>query len=162
VKRRLDRANLGDFCLELHSHKSSPKSVISSILARYGSGVVRLAVPTQTVDVAWAHSKQEITSYVRALHAEQEDGSTPFALIWDTLRKRTTLADLTAALKGVRIDQGVLSDRARPAEIAADPGVYSRMAALFATTFGHPPSRRGQMCRSPTSRLTTRPVSWRL
>ena len=42
VKRRLDWAGLGDFCLELHSDKSSPKSVISSIQARYGAGIGRL------------------------------------------------------------------------------------------------------------------------
>ena len=67
VKRRLDQGSLGDFCLELHSHKSSPKSVISSIQVRYEAGLGRSAVPTQPVDVAWAHSKQEITSYVQAL-----------------------------------------------------------------------------------------------
>jgi hypothetical protein len=31
VKRRLDSAGLGDFCLELHSDKVSPKSVVASI-----------------------------------------------------------------------------------------------------------------------------------
>jgi Protein of unknown function (DUF4011)/AAA domain len=138
VKRRLDGAKLGDFCLELHSHKSSPKSVIASIEARYEAGVSRLPAPTQLVDVAWAKSKHEITSYVHALHAEREDGSTPFGLIWDALRKRTNLTDLAAALKDVQIDQDLLADRARLAEITADLEFYATTAASFAANFGHP------------------------
>ena len=138
VKRRLDRSELGDFCLELHSDKSSSKSVISSIQARYEAGIGRLAAPAQPADVAWAKGKQEITSYVRALHAEQYDGSTPFALIWEAFRRRTKLVDLISVLKDVQIDQGLLADRARLAEAVADLGVYAGMAASFAASFGHP------------------------
>ena len=147
VKRRLDRANLGEFCLELHSAKSSPKSVISSMQARYEAGIGRLAAPAQTVDVAWAKSKQEIASYVQALHAEQEDGSTPFALIWGALRKRTNLADLADALEDVQIEEDLIADRIRLAEVAADLGIYAGGAASFAATFGHP-------ARSPWAKVT--------
>ncbi len=34
VKRRLDRANLGDFCLELHSHKSQKQKVLEELGTR--------------------------------------------------------------------------------------------------------------------------------
>jgi superfamily I DNA and/or RNA helicase/very-short-patch-repair endonuclease len=34
VKRRLDKAGLGDFCLEMHSHKSQKKQVLDSIKKR--------------------------------------------------------------------------------------------------------------------------------
>jgi hypothetical protein len=147
VKRCLDRANLGEFCLELHSAKSSPKSVISSIQARYEAGVGRLAAPTQMVDVAWAKSKQEIASYVQALHAEQEDGSTPFALIWSALRKRTNLADLGDAFEDLQFEADLINDRTRLAQVSADLDIYAGVAASFAATFGHP-------ARSPWAKVT--------
>ena len=34
VKRRLERAGLGEFCLELHSEKASPKAVLDSLNRR--------------------------------------------------------------------------------------------------------------------------------
>ena len=34
VKRRLDRAGLGEFCLELHSHKTHKRKVLEDIEAR--------------------------------------------------------------------------------------------------------------------------------
>src|SRR5262249_23829655 len=43
VKRRLDAAGLGDFCLELHSDKASPKSVIESLKRRSELGWGRVA-----------------------------------------------------------------------------------------------------------------------
>ena len=138
VKRRLDQSGLGDFCLELHSDKSSPKSVVASLEARYEAGVGRLSARAQPADVAWVKSRDEITNYVRALHAEAEDGSTPFRLIWRSLRSRTELADLMAALKEVKTDPALLVAQARLAEISADLRVYAGMAASFAAMFGHP------------------------
>jgi hypothetical protein len=38
VKRRLDRAGIGDFCLELHSDKASPKFVVESLNRRRDLG----------------------------------------------------------------------------------------------------------------------------
>ena len=35
VKNRLDKSGLGDFCLELHSDRASPKNVIESVRERY-------------------------------------------------------------------------------------------------------------------------------
>ena len=51
VKRRLDRAKLGDFCLELHSDKVSPKTVVASLALRYEIGVGLSSIPaTQRID----------------------------------------------------------------------------------------------------------------
>ena len=38
VKRRLDKAGIGEFCLELHSEKSSPKRVMESLTERLAAG----------------------------------------------------------------------------------------------------------------------------
>ena len=89
VKRRLDRAKLGDFCLELHSDKVSPKTVVASLAFRNDIGVGLSSMPTaQRIDPTWLQNREEITSYVRALHAEAQDGATPFELIWKALRGR--------------------------------------------------------------------------
>ena len=111
VKRRLDRAKLGDFCLELHSDKVSPKAVVASLAFRYEIGVGLSSVPaTQKTDPAWRQNREEITSYVRALHAEAPDGATPFGLIWKALRGRTEFADLVDALKSVKLSPALLED----------------------------------------------------
>jgi hypothetical protein len=51
VKRRLDRAKLGDFCLELHSDKVSPKTVVASLASRYEIGSGFTSIPaTQRIE----------------------------------------------------------------------------------------------------------------
>ena len=71
VKRRLNSAGLGHFCLELHSDKASPKSVIASLYERHQLDTRRsLAIAVTAVDPVWAHNRQEITSYVNGLHHE--------------------------------------------------------------------------------------------
>ena len=66
VKRRLDRAKLGDFCLELHSDKVSPKTVVASLVSVHkrmifwpesialGDELGRLGAISFAVAVAWA------------------------------------------------------------------------------------------------------------
>ena len=67
VKRRLDASNLGDFCLECHSHKANKKDVIAE-LGRC------LSLPSeeyhdQSEELARLQSvRQRLNSYVRALH----------------------------------------------------------------------------------------------
>jgi hypothetical protein len=80
VKRRLDRAKLGDFCLELHSDKVSPKTVVASLGARYEIGVgLTSNLFSQRIDPTWRQSREEISSYIRALHARAPDGVTPYS-----------------------------------------------------------------------------------
>ncbi len=144
VKRRLDRAKLGDFCLELHSDKVSPKTVVASLEFRYEIGVGLSSIPaTQRIDP----NRQEITSYVRALHAEAPDGATPFGLIWKALRGRREFADLVDALKSVKISPALLEDPDKLTAIAGDIEILADVAATFARNFGHPGS-------SPWTRVT--------
>ena len=148
VKRRLDRAKLGDFCLELHSDKVSPKTVVASLALRYEIGIGLSSIPaTQRVDPTWLQNREEITSYVRALHAEAPDGATPFALIWEALRGRTEFADLVDALKSVKPSPALLEDPEKLTAIAGEIEILADVAATFARNFGHPSS-------SPWSRVT--------
>ena len=148
VKRRLDRAKLGDFCLELHSDKVSPKTVVASLAFRYEIGVGVSSIPaTQKIDPTWRQNREEITSYVRALHAAAPDGATPFGLIWKALRGRTEFANLVDALKTVELSPALLGDPDALTAIAGDIEILAGMAATFARNFGYPG-------RSPWSRVT--------
>ncbi|WP_438033671.1 DUF3320 domain-containing protein [Sorangium sp. So ce204] len=74
VKRRLDQAGLGDFCLELHSHKAQKKQVIES----FGKSLSRVV---STAPSAWDQRsaelgklRAELNAYARALHAPRPLG----------------------------------------------------------------------------------------
>jgi Protein of unknown function (DUF4011)/REase_MTES_1575/AAA domain len=139
VKRRLNRAKLGDFCLELHSDKVSPKTVVASLRSRYEIGVgLSSTSVNQRIDPTWRQSREEISSYVRALHAAAPDGVTPFGLIWKALRGRTEFADLVDALKTVKLSPGFLQDPDKLTVIAGYIEIFADTAATFARNFGHP------------------------
>ncbi len=71
VKRRLDDRGLGDFCLELHSHRANKREVVAE-LGR------RLALPPEKppdVDDELddlAETRERLNEYVRELHAVRE------------------------------------------------------------------------------------------
>jgi very-short-patch-repair endonuclease len=75
VHRRLTAAGLGDFCLELHSHKANKKDVIASLAAS-------LQRVERTADTGWDKRSRELgelrgrlNAYTRALHAPRSLGS---------------------------------------------------------------------------------------
>jgi hypothetical protein len=142
VKRRLDSAGLGDFCLELHSDKASPKSVIESLKRRSEWGWGRAAGPaSHAADMnatAWNESRLAIARYLSRLHAEQPDGSTPFSLIWKALRGQTLNADLMETLRFTDISAELLLDYTKLASVHARLTVYADVSGAFLTAFGHP------------------------
>jgi Protein of unknown function (DUF4011) len=139
VKRRLDRAGLGDFCLELHSDKASPKSVIESLKARrdLGWGQPRRS-PAGASDVTWFESRKAIRDYLDELHTEFPDGSTPYALIWKALRGRTQDADVVNAFQHVEFPTPLLGAAANISEVSGQIDIFADTASTFARNFGHP------------------------
>jgi hypothetical protein len=87
VKRKLERSGLGEFCLELHSDKATPKLVVESLKARRA---IKSVVTPAMQDNTWRETRKEITRYLNALHSKHDDGRTPFDLIWAALRGKTT------------------------------------------------------------------------
>jgi very-short-patch-repair endonuclease len=68
VKRRLDARGLGDFCLELHSHRANRKAVLAEL------GRCLTLTPKPFPDPAddlrkLAETRRELNTYVRELHA---------------------------------------------------------------------------------------------
>ena len=139
VKRRLNQAGLGDFCLELHSDKASPKNVIASVRARHELGLGRrFPPPAQFADATWAQSRKEVTDYAQALHETNPDGATTFSLIWRALRGRSVHAGDIEAFASIDMPMDLLHDPVRRDYIRGDLGLLAEMSAAFAANFGDP------------------------
>jgi hypothetical protein len=94
VKRRLDTCGLGDFCLELHSHKTSKVGLLKSLENRIQASN-RYSTPTTLAQKQGLldNKRIELTKYVSLLNTPYAAiGKTPFELIW----QRDSLSDLTA------------------------------------------------------------------
>lgn len=90
VKRRLDDYGLGDFCLELHSHKTSKVGLLQSLDDRIGASR-RFVAPTTLPEKQklLTDKKLDLTKYVSLLNKPYACiARTPFELIWqrDALR----------------------------------------------------------------------------
>ena len=71
VKRRLDDRNLGDFCLECHSHKANKKAIVKE-LARC-LHLPRQEYPDQRRELEELQDvRNRLNHYVRALHRHRE------------------------------------------------------------------------------------------
>ncbi|MDH1261346.1 DUF4011 domain-containing anti-phage protein Hhe [Pseudomonas sp. GD03944] len=94
VKNRLTRAGLGEFCLELHSHKSQKSAVAASIGLRISSrGSYRQ--PSQLNDLIsnYERLKQQLNEHVRQLHTLHTDtGLTAHQTLMQATRLRESLA----------------------------------------------------------------------
>ncbi len=67
VKRRLDEAKLGDFCLELHSRKASKKELLKE-LERVTNSCKDLSEPPAEAYLEVDHLREELNEYARALN----------------------------------------------------------------------------------------------
>jgi hypothetical protein len=108
VKRRLERAGLGEFCLELHSDKASPKVVLESIQKRLKTAPVGAPAPQSA---SWHANRKEIAKYLEALHSPRPGGHTPFDLIWRALRGSAAPPEVVDAFRAVRIYEDLLIER---------------------------------------------------
>ena len=86
VRRRLEQAGLGPFCLDLHSDKAVPKTVVEALRARADLGWGKPRVSPRPVDPALIEARQSIGRYLEGLHEPQADGETPFRLMWQSIR----------------------------------------------------------------------------
>src|SRR5215212_6715675 len=69
VQNRLNQKGLGDFCLEVHSHKMDKREVITRLMRSLSSS--RLPTPSQDYKLQRQELKQlrdELNSYIRQLH----------------------------------------------------------------------------------------------
>ena len=140
VKRRLDRADLGDFCLELHSDKASPKRVIESLKQRelLGWGKRQPALPPGGGNKN--ENRDALTRYLSALHAKTPSGTTPFRLIWDWLRGYTQNAPVMEAFKGQDLPKELLLDPEKLAAVIGGMKQFADISGAFISNFNHHPA----------------------
>ncbi len=98
VKRKLDDAGLGDFCLELHSHKANKVALLKSLEKRIQAQFSPPSTLRQKQGLLHA-KRDELTKYVSLLNTPHAAiAKTPFELIWqrDALSK-----DVPSQLLGI-------------------------------------------------------------
>lgn len=135
VKRRLERADLGEFCLELHSEKASPKAVLASLDKRLKVA----AVGTPPSPGRSLHeNRAEITRYLEALHSVQPSGRTTFDLIWRALRSSASILDASSSLAGVPLPDDLLNDADRLSDAEERLDRFAETSDTFQRSFGHP------------------------
>ena len=137
VKRRLETAGLGEFCLELHSDKSSPKAVIESLRQRLKLGVTGKA-PQPYANAAWLGSRDAISNYVSDLHKLNASGSTAFGNIWKSIRFGSELRDLSKHLVGVKIPATVTENGQKTEIILSDLDVFASQAGEYLQKYQSP------------------------
>jgi hypothetical protein len=79
VHRRLVREGLGDFCLELHSHKANKKEVTASLAAALARTTRVPAPPWQERSAELGAMREQLGAYVEALHRARPLGFTFYA-----------------------------------------------------------------------------------
>jgi len=112
VKRRLDSADLGDFCLEVHSHKSSKLSILNSLMAsqKRRENVMPPAELQQQINRYEGH-KNTLHHYAQKLNQPWRDsGLTPHQI----LQRATDFGDRSPLTSGEHVV--LVND---PAEISA-------------------------------------------
>lgn len=139
VRRRLDAAGLGDFCLSLHSERASPQRVVDALRRRaeLGWGRAPRAQPILR-DATMDESRRELDRYVEALHQEGDDGRTPYELIWNAIAGQNRHADVIQALRRVSLPKSLLDSGMRILEAVGKLEVYAAAAESFARDYGHP------------------------
>lgn len=139
VKRRLDRAGLGDFCLELHSDRSAPKNVIEALKKRAERGVARQEASFQIKvksDPDWIEARDQISAYVSALHNCSHGSETPFSAIWQTIRKTSKFAELKSFINEVRLPERILGPDTNSDELLRSVARFAESAKQFENIHG--------------------------
>lgn len=140
VKRRMDSAGLGEFCLEIHSSKATSSNVVDTLRRRHQMSSAQKPIPQR--DPVWESSRATVKAYVSTLNARIDDASA-FEHIWRYLRIRgvvgahvdaiTSAALPKNALEGDgRIEEGRLSTYAKARSgVARDFGTSSFEALSY-------------------------------
>src|SRR5690606_34087381 len=94
VKNRLTRAGLGEFCLELHSHKSQKSAVAASIGQRISNrGSYRQPGQLSELINNYERLEQRLNDHVRQLHTlHATTGMTAHQILMQATRLRESLA----------------------------------------------------------------------
>jgi very-short-patch-repair endonuclease len=100
VQRRLAEVGLGPFCLELHSQKSGPKSVLDQLRAALELGQRRRPVAWDQVAQELQQVRTQLNQLVHDLHRPREHGASVFAAMAELVPLRGLPRIVMPALQG--------------------------------------------------------------
>ncbi len=135
VKRRLEAAGLGDFCLELHSHKSQKKDVIASLCRSLDRAPRTEPGPWEERGQELASLRRGLSAHVEALHAPRPNGQA-FYLMSARLLELERVTDLRVPAPGVEA-MSASQLRARSEAIAALAVAGAEVAPVVSHPFRH-------------------------
>ena len=69
VQHRLNQTGLGDFCLQLHSHKRDKREVVKELIDSLDAPDVHVKPDYQTALLELEETRRQLNAYVKALHA---------------------------------------------------------------------------------------------
>ena len=104
VRRNLDRAKLGKFCLELHSHKTQKRKFLNDIKARRESHFPDPSELDQKI-LELEDKRIRLRRYVHMINAIKENqlGKTVHEILWASDRYRSQLGDKSSLVSGIAI-----------------------------------------------------------
>ena len=105
VKERLNSAELGDFCLEIHSTKARKTDLLAALEAR--REIQNKLRPPRKLDAAVTElekHRRQLSDYVGLVNTEfGASGKTIHNILWAEQRSRDAAADLPKALDNIRL-----------------------------------------------------------
>jgi hypothetical protein len=108
VRRNLDRAGLGKFCLELHSHKTQKKRLLEDIKLRKEAKFQHPAELKQKLEEL-EDKRVRLKQYVQTINTVLENrlGKTVHTVLWSVERYRSTLDEKANLLGGLTLTDAV-------------------------------------------------------
>lgn len=113
VKNRLTQAGLADFCLELHSNKTSKKDVLDSIEKRANKRYPRPQQLPSMVE-ALAEKRRALTTYVDLVntHAGNAQGMTIHQVLWRAERHRQKTGESWQKAQKLKVERAAVLTKA--------------------------------------------------
>jgi len=113
VHRRLREHGLENFCLELHSNKAERKRFLSQLRASWEAGTADGAEEWISVNHRLRIRRDELNTYVDALHARQPNGLSCFAALGLVCSGKDTFAPALVFDENVQHDGDKMQDMAK-------------------------------------------------
>lgn len=106
VRKRLDMAGLGDFCLELHSHKTQKKKLLEELRARMSKSYAQ-PPNLQNKKVSLSRNRDHLKRYADLMNAKVGNrlGMTVHDILWRAECKRIELGQYVDVLKDIVIPE---------------------------------------------------------
>jgi very-short-patch-repair endonuclease len=129
VRRRLNMANLGHFCLELHSHKTQKKKFLEDLEARIEA---KFLAPSQLQNKLSQLQKQkaQLNRYAELMGSSVGNklGLTVHEIFWASERRRQELDDLAAEVSNISFNDAANWSHD---DLMAKKGVLDDLATLY-------------------------------